>query len=56
MKLCFVILLCVCTVSTLAQKTVDETEGNVNALSSSFFNVVGYDLYNGNFNQVKRFK
>ena len=40
MKPFLVILLCTSTISMLAQRTVDVTEGNVNALSSSFFNVV----------------
>jgi hypothetical protein len=40
MKLFFIILLCTSTTSMLAQKTVDVTDGNVSALSSSFFNVV----------------
>jgi hypothetical protein len=40
MKLFFVILLCPSATSMLAQKTVDVTQGNVSALSSSFFNVV----------------
>jgi hypothetical protein len=41
MKPFLVFLLCTSAISMLAQRTVDVTEGNVNALSSSFFNVVG---------------
>jgi hypothetical protein len=41
MKLFIVILLCSSTISLLAQKTVDVTEGNTSAMSPSFFSVVG---------------
>jgi len=41
MKPLFVILLCSSTIFLLAQKTVDVTDGNASAMSSSFFNVVG---------------
>lgn len=41
MKYFFLIGLCVCVLSLSAQKTVDVTEGNVSAMSPSFFNVVG---------------
>jgi len=41
MKLSFVILLCSSTISLPAQKTVDVAEGNVSAMSPSFFSVVG---------------
>jgi hypothetical protein len=41
MKSLFFITLCICTISSAAQKTVDVTTGNVSAMSPSFFNVVG---------------
>jgi hypothetical protein len=41
MKTLYLILLCFCSISIAAQKTVDVTTGNVSAMSPAFFNVVG---------------